>query len=217
VERKITGEDQELLGSIRVTMPPAGNLGFLVSRLALFAEQYPGIELELSSSLDTLDLSRREADIALRVMPAKAQPPDYLIGRHVAELTASTYVHRDLLNPDNPEDVSHLSWIGKRSVDQKEEWLKGTDYPNQPVRHAISDFKLAADAVRSKMGMALIPCFTAFGDRNIVRVPGASIVHQSDMWVLTHKDLRLSARMRVLREIIAQEFDKVRNQMDSRL
>lgn len=217
VERRITGGDQELQGSIRLTLPPAGSLGFLVSRLARFAEQYPGIDLELTSSLDTADLSRREADIALRVMPARVHPPEYLIGRHLATLTASTYVHKDLLNPDNPADVSHLTWIGKRTIDQKEEWLALTDHPQLPVRHAIADMKLLADAVRYRMGMAYMPCFMAFGDREIVRVPGATIVHQSDMWVLTHKDLRLSARLRVLREVIAEEFDKVRRQLDSRL
>lgn len=217
VERKITGGDQELQGSIRLTLPPAGSLSFLVKAVAQFAEQYPGIELELMSSFDTADLSRREADIAVRVMPAKVQPAEYLIGRRVATVTASTYVHRDLLNPDDPADVSHLNWIGKRSIDQKEEWLALTDYPQQPVRHAITDFKLLADAVRYKMGMALLPCFMAYEDDEIVRVPGAAILHQSDMWVLTHKDLRLSARMRVLRELIAQEFEKVRNHLDSRL
>jgi DNA-binding transcriptional LysR family regulator len=217
VERKITGGDQELTGSIRLTLPPAGRLGFLVARLAQFTEQYPGIDLELTSSFDAADLSRREADIALRVMPARVHPPEYLIGRQVAALTASTYVHKDLLNSDNPSDVSHLTWIGKRPVDQKEEWLAETDYGQQPVRHAIADIKLVADALRYRMGMAYMPCFMAFNDPEIVRVPGATIVHQSDMWVLTHKDLRLSARLRVLREVIAQEFDKVRNQLDSRL
>lgn len=216
-ERKISGGDQELEGNIRVTLPPGGPLGFLVKRLATFAQQYPGIDLELSSSLDALDLSRREADIAVRVMPAKVSPPEYLIGRRLAALSASTYVHRDLLNPDNPEDVSHLSWIGKRSIDQKEEWLASTDYPGLLVRHAIADLALLADAVRYKMGMAFMPCLIAFNDPDIVRVPGATIVHHSDMWVLTHKDLRLSARLRVLREVIAEEFKKVQNQLDSRL
>jgi DNA-binding transcriptional LysR family regulator len=216
VERKITGGDQELKGSIRLTLPPAGSLGFLVMRLAAFAEQYPGIDLELTSSFDTADLSRREADIAVRVMPAKLHPPEYLIGRHLAALTASTYVHRDLLDPDNPGDVSHLTWIGKRSTDQKEEWLAHTAHPGSPVRHAIVDLKLLADAVRYKMGMAYMPCFAALDHPHIVRVPGAPIVHQSDMWVLTHKDLRLSARMRVLREVIADEFDKIRDRLDSR-
>jgi DNA-binding transcriptional LysR family regulator len=217
VERKITGGDQELRGSIRLSLPPAGSLGFLVSRLARFAQQYPGIDLELASSQDAADLSRREADIAVRVMPAGVQPPEYLIGRHLSMLTASAYVHKDLLNTDDPADVSHLSWIGKRSVFQKEEWLAQTDYPDRPVRHAIVDLTLLADAVRYRMGMAYMPCFMAFDDPEIVRVPGATIVHHSDMWVLTHKDLRLSARLRVLREVIAEEFDKIRPRLDSRL
>jgi len=217
IERKITGGDQQLQGSIRLTLPPAGRLGFLVTRLARFAQQYPGIDLELTSSFDTADLSRREADIAVRVMPANVHPPEYLIGRHLAQVTASAYVHKSLLNPAAPDDVSHLTWIGKRSVDQREEWLASTDYPRLPVRHAIVDFNLLGDAVRNKMGMAFMPCFMAYNDSDIVRVPGAAVVHQSDMWVLTHKDLRLSARMRVLREVIAEEFGKVRRQLDSRL
>ena len=215
-ERRITGGDQELEGSIRLTMPPVGRMGFLVQRLARFAEQYPGIELELMSSFDALDLSRREADIAIRVMPAKVSPPEYLIGRHLATLTASTYVHRDLLNPDKPDDVSHLNWIGKSSMGQKEDWLDRTDYPQQPIRHSIMDVALLTEALRARMGMAFMPCFAAYGDPDIVRVPGATIVHQSDMWVLTHKDLRLSARLRVLREIIAEEFETVRGQLDTR-
>jgi DNA-binding transcriptional LysR family regulator len=217
VERKITGGDQELEGPVRVTLPPGARMGFLVRRLVEFAQQYPGIELELMSGVDALDLSRREADIAVRVMPANVAPPEYLIGRKVGLLSASTYVRRDLLNPDNPRDVSHLQWIGKPVLGQKQDWLASTDYQEQPVRHAIMDLHLVLEAVRAGMGMAFMPCFPAYGDRDVVRVPGASVVHHSDMWVLTHKDLRLSARLRVARKIIAEEFEKVRGQLDSRL
>lgn len=215
-ERKITGGDQELEGSIRLTLPPVSRMNFLVKRLADFARQYPLIELELVASNDALDLSRREADIAIRVMPAGVRPPENLIGRKMVALTASAYVHRDLLNPDHPEDVSHLSWIGKSPAGEKAEWLANMDYPHNPVRHAILDISLLIEALRAKMGMAYLPCFSAFGDPDIVRVPGSTIVHHADMWVLTHKDLRLSARMRVLREIIAQEFTAISHQLDSR-
>ena len=215
-ERRISGEDQELEGSIRVTMPPVGRMGFLLERLARFAEQYPGIDLELETSNNALDLSRREADIAIRVMPAGVQPPEYLIGRKMASLSASSYVHRDLLNSERPEDVSHLTWIGKNPRDQKEEWLALTDFPDLPVRHAMMDIAVVLEAVRSRMGMAWMPCFAVYDQPEIVRVPGASVVHQMDMWVLTHKDLRLSARMRVLREIIAEEFAAIQGQLDSR-
>ncbi len=216
-ERKVTGGDQELEGVIRLTVPPANSMGFIVRRLAAFAEQYPGIELEINSSFDTLDLSRREADIAIRVMPAGVSPPEYLFGRHLSALTASTYVHKGLLKSDHPEDVSHLNWIGKNPEDQKEEWLVNTDYPELPVRHAIVDVNLLLEALLARMGMGYMPCFSAYNSPEIVRVPGARVVHHSDLWVLSHKDLRLSARMRVLREIIAEEFAGVRHQLDSRL
>ncbi len=214
-ERKVTGGDQVLEGAIRLTMPPSG-LSFLMERLSEFAELYPGIELELLPSIEALDLSRREADIAIRVFTAGVKPPDYLIGRLVAPLTASAYVHRDLLNKDDPSDVSHLTWIGKYPGNQREDWLTRTDFPNNPVRHAIEELNLIEDAVRNRMGMAFMPCFLASFHPEIVRVPGASVVHHSDLWVLTHKDLRLSARLRVLREMIAEEFEKQRPVIDTR-
>ncbi len=215
-ERKISGGDQQLEGKIRLTLPDVAAMEFLVQRLAEFATQYPGIELELLPSTEALDLSRREADIAIRVMPAGVAPPEHLIGRKMAPITASTYVHRELLNPDNPEDVSHLSWIGGNAVGQGEKWLESTDYPTLPIRHAMHSLTLKLEALRHRMGIAQVPCFLAYHQREIVRVPGATIIHHSDMWVLTHKDLRVSARLRVLREIIAEEFGKMRHQLDSR-
>jgi DNA-binding transcriptional LysR family regulator len=215
-ERKISGGDQQLEGVVRLTLPDVQATGFLVKRLALFAQQYPGIEFELLPSTDALDLSRREADIAIRVMPASVRPAEHLIGRKIAPITASTYVHRDLLNPDDPEDVSHLNWIGRSPLDQEEKWLANTDYPTLPLRHSIDSLNLQVEAVQCQMGMAQMPCFSVYHNKDIVRVPGATIVHHSDMWVLTHKDLRLSARLRVLREIIAKEFAKIRHQLDTR-
>lgn len=215
-ERQITGGNQHLEGVIRLTTPDVSGMGFLMRRLARFAEEFPGIELELMPSYDALDLSRSEADIAIRVMPAGVKPPDYLIGRYLSPLTASTYVHRSLLNPDNPADVSHLSWIGKNPVGQKESWLANTDYPDLPVRHAISNVNLIVDAVRARMGLAFMPCFAAFNHEDIAQVPGSAVVHYSDMWVLTHKDLRMSARLRAVREMIAEEFERIRHQLDTR-
>lgn len=215
-ERKISGGDQQLEGNVRLTLPDVQASGFLVKRLAHFAQQYPGIELELLPSTDALDLSRREADIALRVMPASVRPAEHLIGRKIAPITATTYVHRDLLNPDHPEDVSHLNWIGRSPLDQEQKWLADTDYPTLPVRHSIDAINLQVEAVECKMGMAQLPCFSVHHSKDIVRVPGATIIHHSDMWVLTHKDLRLSARLRVLREIIAEEFEKIQYQLDTR-
>ncbi|MEH6590196.1 MAG: LysR family transcriptional regulator [Halioglobus sp.] len=214
-ELKISGEDQELEGNIRLTMPDIGGMGFLIERLADFSNRYPGIELELMPSYDALDLSRREADIAIRVMPAGVAPPDYLIGRLLGRISASSYVRSDLLNPDNHEDLSQLHWIGKSPLDQSDVWVKGSDFPDLPVRHSILNLNLLVDAVKYGMGVGYLPCFSVAGEPAIVKMPGAKVVHISDIWVLTHKDLRLSARMRVLREVIADEFIRISHKFDT--
>lgn len=213
-ERRITGTDQHLEGSIRLTMPD--RVEFLMARLARFADEYPGIELELVPSGVPLDLSRREADIAIRVLPAGSRPADYLIGRHLSPLSSSAYVHRELLRADAPEDITHLSWVGRYPAGQHEDWLRQTQHPDHPVRHAISDLSLMQMAAKCRMGMVFMPCFLAFDQPDLVRVPGAAVVHSSDIWVLTHRDLRLSARLRALREVIAEEFAKVAAQLDTR-
>jgi DNA-binding transcriptional LysR family regulator len=215
-ERQVTGVDQELQGTIRLTLPPANGFDIIMPRLAQFAAEYPGIDLEIISSLDPLDLGRREADIAIRLLRADKAPPDTLIGRKICAVTVSAYVHRDLLNPDNPEDVSHLNWIGMRGAIADEPWKTLSKNGHLPVRHAISAINVQQQAVLQKMGIMFAPCAMFRDFPEVVRVPGEEVHHFLDLWVLTHKDLRLSARMRILREILAEELQALRSYFDSR-
>lgn len=213
-ERRVTGEDQELQGLIRLTLPAASGLNILVPRLAAFAQDYPGIELEIISSPESLDLGRREADIAIRVFRAGTAPPDTLIGRRISAMTASAYVHRDLLNRENPQDVSHLSWIGLGAAISDAPWSICKN-GHLPVRHSVGDINLQIEAVKHRMGMIFIPCVLVRDEPDIVRVPGEDVHHFLDIWVLSHRDLRLSARMRILREILAEELATLQPQLDS--
>ena len=86
---------------------------------------------------------------------------------------------------------------------------------NLPVRHIIPDINLQVEAVRAGMGMMFGPCIMYRDDPDIVRVPGEEIHHYLDLWVLSHRDLRLSARMRILREILAEELAAMKPRFDS--
>jgi DNA-binding transcriptional LysR family regulator len=216
-ERRVSGEDQELEGLIRLTLPSATGLSVLMPRLARFAAEYPGIELEIITSAESLDLGRREADIAIRMFREGMAPPDTLIGRRISPMTASAYVHRDLLNADDPEDVSHLSWIAHGPTVPDEPWRSYCRNGHLPVRHIVGDVNFQVEAVRSGMGMIFGPCVLFHNEPDIVRVPGEEPHHFLDMWVLTHKDLRLSARMRILREILADELALLRPKLDARV
>ena len=214
-ERQLSGVDHELEGTIRLTLPPANGFNVLMPRLAQFCADYPGIDLEILASGEPLDLGRREADIAIRIFRRGDTPPESLVGRKISAMTASAYVHRDLLNPDNPEDVSHLSWIGLRGAIDDEPWRELCRNGHLPVRHNITNMNIQVEAVRAKMGMMFAVCGVFRDIPEVVRVPGEDVHHFLDLWVLTHKDLRLTARMRILREILAEELSVMKPHFDS--
>lgn len=214
-QRRVSGEDQELEGLIRLTLPTSTGLSVLMPRLAKFAEDYPGITLDIITSAESLDLGRREADIAIRLFRTGTSPPENLIGRRISAMTCSAYVHRDLLNPDDPADVSHLSWIDLGPSVPDEPWKLFCRNGHLPVRHVVGDVNFQVEAVRNRMGMIFAPCVLFRDIDEIVRVPGEDCHHVLDVWVLTHKDLRLSARMRILRGIIADELALLRHRLDS--
>ncbi|MEM9397784.1 MAG: LysR family transcriptional regulator, partial [Pseudomonadota bacterium] len=170
-ELQTRGTDQELQGSIRLTLPPANGFNVIMERLAEFANRYPGIELEVITSNEALDLGRREADIAIRLFRAGNRPPDSLIGRKISRMTVSAYVHRDLLNPENPEDVSHLNWIGLGVGLQDQPWRTLCKNGDLPVKHAITDLNLQVESVLNKMGMMFAPCAVFRDLPEVVRVP----------------------------------------------
>ncbi|MEM6773317.1 MAG: LysR family transcriptional regulator [Pseudomonadota bacterium] len=214
-ERRVSGDDQELQGLIRLTLPTATGLSVIMPRLARFAEDYPGIELKIITSPESLDLGRREADIAIRVFRTGSTPPENLIGRRISAISAAPYVHRSLLNPARPEDVSHLTWIAYDDTVPDKPWHTFCRNGHLPVRHVVGDINFQVEAVRNRMGMIFAPCVLFRDEPDIVRVPGEEAHHYLDLWVLTHKDLQLTARMRILREILAEELALLRPRFDT--
>ena len=88
LERRLSGQDARLTGSLRLTAPDDIAEVLLIPLLAEFRGRYPDITLELVIENRMLSLTRREADIALR--PTQ-EPPETLFGRRVAALAATVY------------------------------------------------------------------------------------------------------------------------------
>src|SRR5690606_21916978 len=93
-ERAISGSDARVEGVIRLATSEmlAGYL--LPALLQHFLSAHAGIEIEADVSNRAVDLTRREADLALR---ATARPPDSMVGRQVGELRYAVYAARSLL------------------------------------------------------------------------------------------------------------------------
>ena len=92
LERQIYGRDTSLTGKLRVTLPQALATHLIMPDLVSFARANPGIELEIVTSYETLNLTRRQADVAIRLVYENQSPPEHLHGRRIASVYRAIYI-----------------------------------------------------------------------------------------------------------------------------
>ena len=204
IELHLLGRDERMAGSIRVSLPDAVATSFLMDDIAGFVARYPDISLEMVPSYELVDLSKREADVAIR---ATSTPPEHLIGRKLACFAICAYAAPAYLkthDPINePEQCSWLGWdeSGVMPYDGGESWM-----PRVPVRGVMRNLMLQAASAAAGMGMALLPCGIADRDRRLVRVPPGKAAPGGELWLLAHPDLRGAARIRAFLELVTDSF-----------
>ncbi|MFJ4292116.1 LysR family transcriptional regulator [Cupriavidus sp. NPDC089707] len=214
-QRQLSGLDSQLSGPLRVTTTDTLLTGLLMPLFAEFRAMHPRIQLQIVVNNGFLSLSRREADVAIR--PANA-PPEYLVGRRIGRLQTAAYASRRYLQrlglpteADSPllSDWTAYDWV---VPDEALSHLAQARWVRDQVpehRRAVSADSLVAmaDAVRHGMGAGMLLCFLAGWDAELVRLAPAERDLDTDLWLLTHPDLRHSARVRVLTDFL---YERVR-------
>lgn len=200
VFRHLFGQDNRLQGEINLTMPHDIFDYILSKDIATFKQRQPGILLNLFVAKGIKNLAAREADVAIRLT---AEPPEYLIGKKVANLQHGIYAHADM---DLSTQVSIITWSGESDLPA---WAK-EHYPNAKIAMRVDDLYSMYAAVKSGVGIARMPCYLpdVIGDSCVERLPINIPLSQWGVWVLSHVDLRNTAKVRCCREFLAQELQQ---------
>lgn len=203
--REIDGRDLELAGEVRATMPDLLATEVLTDAVASFARRHPAIELEVMVSYEALDLGRREADVAVRFTRLGEAPPEHLVGRLVAVSFAAAFASPGYLEGHDlgagPGDGRPKgSWLGWGDGIPWPPWVRDGPLPHLPARGRLNNAVMQLAAARAGMGLAMIPCCLGDRDPGLVRATRAPARPARDVWVLTHEDLRRTARMRAFRD-----------------
>ena len=195
-ERQVTGKDSELSGRIKLSLPavPVTHISEAVSE---FAIQYPRIELDITVSDHPVDLARREADIAVRGIPKHKRPPKDIVGIKLGRISMGYYVHRDLLS-EASRGHRELTCIRASGRALSLGDLPDVETLGLKSRHLIDGITPRTVAVKNKLGVAALPCFLAQQYPELMLLPGVPSAHWGYTWLLHHKDLRQSARIRAL-------------------
>lgn len=188
VERKVLGKSEALSGDIRITLPDLLATGLLMPGFALFCQKYPSIELELIDSIKELNLANREADVAFRIVK---NPPEYLIGRKLAVLHRACYISKHLA-PKLLEEgwLEQQNWLGWTDKLRRPIGVIAKEYPRFNSKHKIVSNQLQIEACKQGLGVAILPCFRADSDPDLIRIPPYISEGKHDLWVLSHQDMR---------------------------
>ena len=202
LQTQVFARDQSLSGTLRVAMPPSLATDLLMPDLAEFAKQHPAIELQIISSYDTVNLTLRQADVAVRLVFDQMTLPQHLIGSRLQDVHRGVYTSKAMLENIQTGDVSILRWILKEEDGAAPSWaaLPGIGAEQPPV--IVNDLASQVAAAKAGMGATILACF--IGDLNpcLVRVPGSITEYYGTIWLLTLDDTRKTKRVRVFSDFI---------------
>jgi DNA-binding transcriptional LysR family regulator len=203
MDRRLTGRDLKLSGPLVVTTTNTLALRFLFPHLVAFKAEYPGIELELVLDTEFFNLSKRQADIAIR---PTLKPPDTLVGRRLAKIAFAPYASKTYLADNGHiEDLAGHTWLvfnDSLAHLAAAAWMR-ENLADTPVAMRTNNLIGILGAATADMGVALLPCFMGDMEPSLrrLRPPEAKIA--SELWLLTHQDLRNTARVRAFMDFMA--------------
>lgn len=212
-DRQLHGQDARLTGRIHITTSDVLANFFLTSELATFAEFYHDIEFQVSISYDIFDLTRHEADLAIRFIGGGRNPPEDLVGRKLQNASSCYYASSTYLEThDLKSKTGNARWIGWSDDEPFPWWVKESPFPHVPARGHFSNAMLQSYAVQTHVGIASLPCFVGDKLPGVVRIPDCEPFPNYDIWMLSHPDLRDAARHRTFRKFLAESFDARKNE-----
>ncbi len=202
-----SGRSQAVGGVVSVSATDVVATHLLPPLVRQLREKEPGIVIEVISSDALSDLLRREADIAIRHV--KPEQPD-LIARLIREAEANFYASEDWVrghgHPHHAEEAAHLPFVGS---DRSGEYLAYLRQHGLPLSEA--NFSCYADhskahwaLVRNGMGIGAMIDEIAHDTPGIIRVLDDVPPLRFPIWLVTHRELRTSLRIRVVFEALAQ-------------
>ena len=204
IEASIAGEDMALSGTVRLTMSDfiLNTIGIPLIRSVL--TEHPEIDFELTASDIVSNLLRREADVAVRLTNA---PHQSLVGRRAATTHYHLYRRTDrYLEPTQAgTPVLVYAYQEASEILTNTKWFRDI-YPDARTQVSFNTTFSMHEAARAGLGLARLPCFMGDTDPLLERHPKSVAEKGFDIWVLTHPDLRSTARIRAVTDILWDRF-----------
>jgi DNA-binding transcriptional LysR family regulator len=214
LSREILGRDQRLQGKVRVTAMDYLAIHVLPGVLEEFRKLHPGVSYELLYTISALDLARREADIAVRAMP---RVPDSSLGRKVCDFRFGIYAAPAYLERNRGKPLAEHDWV---MIEGVADWLVPMIWKTRQAADRQTVFTSSGPAVieaaEAGMGLFAMSCYAADSRPALVPVTRPIESMTVELWVLTHADLRRTARVKALMDYLVEHLRGMRDLFEGR-
>lgn len=209
LERELKSKDLRLKGSIRLTAPEGLTNYLLIPHLASFYQKHPDIQIDLVISPNDLQLSQHQADIAVRTTK---KPPLNCIGKKVCDFNIAIYATESYLEKVKDLDFPQYDYL---EINNGVNWFPPphwkADAPPKIVFKSDSVLSVTR-AANEGIGAVILPCL--IGEKEpLLKSVTPPFKGVSELWILTHADLRQTARvktlMNYLHECLSEESDLI--------
>jgi DNA-binding transcriptional LysR family regulator len=213
-ERQALAFDEDLTGTIRVTCTPT--VAERLSKSALldaFHARYPGLRVEFAITFRLQDLSKGEADIAIRF----GEPRDgALVARKIMDVPRAVYASRAYVErhgrPQSGQDFANhfvVAFDGEGASSGLARWMRSLA-PRATVAARSDSWPSLIQAVRSGIGLAALPTWIGDCDADLVRVVDPAPELNNQLWLCIHADMRRMPRVRAFFDYLVAEMKAFR-------
>jgi DNA-binding transcriptional LysR family regulator len=209
LQRAMSGAEASLAGTVRITSPDAFSVVVLTPIMVAFHAAVPEVDIELIVDNRALSLSKREADLALRVGD-KRTSDGTLVVRKVTQFGYGVYASKAYLSargrPKGLEFSGHdLVALESEASTAEKLWLARYSRGMRPLFRANST-PVLVKATLGGLGLGLLPCYLGDAEPELERLVGPEEIPMLFVWTLVHRDLARSPRVRVVMDFVVKEL-----------
>ena len=209
--RQVSGLSAELAGDVRISVNEIIGVYLLPAAITAFRQQHPGVQIELVISNKVSNLSKRDADIALRMF--RPEQPD-LVAKRLPDMALGFYAHRDYLarhgEPKTPEEFLQHTIIGE---DENTEFIDGAarlGFPLTRNNFALRTDHNLAQINLGRAGAGIFVTHVALARQwpELQQVLEWIPLPAMEFWIVCHSDVQYNSRIRALMNFLGQWFAK---------